>query len=122
MAMITTITERDGGLLITTTVNATIIPAQTIAGICRTLVNGRDIEDGLAPVEVVAAIIEEHIGEGEYKLDGPTDDDNWLVFTTDDGEPIYEAMGIEPTGLEIALSHLVMFGGSRDSVTVRKEA
>lgn len=110
-----TVMEVDGGIVATTGTKAYTIDNLVIGGICRELVQGRDMEDGLAPIFVVAAIIEEALGVNQREFEMPTiPEENWLhVLVENDQLGEY---GVDP--LAAALGQLGIFGGHTDSWTL----
>lgn len=110
-----TITEIDGGIVATTETKAYTIDNLVIGGICRELVQGRDIEDGLAPIFVVGAIIEEALNINERSFAMPTiPDENWLHVLVENDQ--LDEYGVDP--VTAALAQLSIFGGHTDSWTL----
>jgi hypothetical protein len=108
-----TIEQLDGGFGRGTQVMArvgddvAIIDRYVIEGIVRVTVQGRDVEDGLAPLDIIAAIIEAKLGIESTawpKVDWP----DWLGGEDARTDMIRE-FGITP--MVLALASLEMFGG-----------
>lgn len=92
------------------------IDAATIDGIVKATVNGRDIEDGIAPIEILASIAEAKLQVQDRELTMP-DLPPWIAEPRDAGwTTIIQDLGITP--LVAALARLAAFGGEDDEVTL----
>lgn len=119
--MALTLTSIRGGLLVQLdSADAFIIDTPTVLGICRALVNGRDIEDALAPVQVVESIIGEKLEADtwEHGLDGTflyprIPEDSWL---SDVDFPTFVI-----TPIQAALGLLDFFGGGETTTVALEE-
>lgn len=115
----------DGGLVVITItgvpnnlerIDEFHIDAAVVNGIIRSTVNGRDIEDGLAPIEILASIISEKMGINDRELPWPDPFPDWLDSEGLEGELLQasreETIEIyELTPLVVLLAKLAMFGG-----------
>jgi len=120
--MSVTIEEYNGGLRIVRSPDIDkIIESEVIDGICEVTVTGRDMEDGLAPLQVISAIIDRYLGgKAEYEMPDPPD---WLNVTDWDEATTQEEFnndyGIDP--MDMALANLIMFGGEKGTTQLEKK-
>jgi hypothetical protein len=91
----------------------TCVMMKDIEAICEVTVNGRDIEDGLAPIQIVAAIIEKRLDLATEYVPMPRELPPWLQTP---GDEWYFAVELKISGMEAGLAHLVMFGGEKEEV------
>jgi hypothetical protein len=109
--------DEDGG-------KTAFIPEEVITGICAVLVNGRDIEDALAPIYVVEEIIQAYVGQHDWQTPplpewiGPNEDDpSW---TGEERKKFMDEFQLTPIVLALAtLDYLG--GGYTTEVTLQEQ-
>lgn len=110
------ITENIGGTT-NTRVDEYHIDAAIIDGICAVTVNGRDIEDGIAPLEIIASIIEAKMKIVDRDLPWPDQFPDWLTNWSGESDQEFRDM-YSLTPLVVLLGTLTCFGGDQDTASL----
>ena len=105
--------------------NNAFIPDQVIVGICTVTVQGRDLEDALAPIYIVEEIIHAYVGQHDWQM--PTWPD-WLggpdvtepSWTDEQRKSFIKEFAITPIVVALASTDY-LGGGDTDRVTLEAD-